>query len=148
LIRDGSFIPADGPPLIFLFAGSFFLKKVAKAYRVRMVTCLIRPEQLQELTSALSDQKLMMGMTVTDVRGFGRQMGSSGDTSPPDDRIIRYLPKLKLEILVRNKDSNQVMDAIVKCLRTGEIGDGKIIVYDAAHLMRIRTGEKGLSALY
>jgi nitrogen regulatory protein PII len=134
--------------LIFLFASGFFLKKVREAYAVKMVTCMIRPEQLNEVTCALAEKNLIMGMTVTEVRGFGRQRGDRDKNAQRDDQTIRYLPKLKLEILVPFKQAEQLIEAIVQVLRTGEIGDGKIVVYEAAHLMRVRTGEKGQYALH
>ena len=117
-----------------------------KTYKVRMITCVIRPEQLGEVTSALKREDLVMGMTVMDVRGFGRQRGDS-DGETPAEEVIRFLPKLKVEVLVRAWDVEHAMDIIADSLRTGGIGDGKIIVYDAASAMRIRTGEKGVYAL-
>ena len=125
----------------FLYAA---LARVRKKYRMRMITCVIRPEQLKDVTTALQNARLMTGMTVMDVRGFGRQKGgTASSTSEP----IRFLPKLKIETLVREPDLEQTMDVISNSLRTGQIGDGKIIVFKAVSTMRVRTGEKGLSAL-
>ena len=87
-----------------------------------------------------------MGMTVMDVRGFGRQKGAA-ETNGHVDEAIKFLPKLKLEILVRDWDMERAMDVIADTLRTGNIGDGKIVVYEAASAMRVRTGEKGVYAL-
>jgi nitrogen regulatory protein PII len=134
--------------MIFLFASGFFLKKVRESYAVKMVTCVIRPEQFIPLTTALDKQNLMLGMTVMDVRGFGRQRGDREHPLPGGDHEIRFLPKLKLEILVPFRQAERLIEAIAQTLRTGEIGDGKIVVYEAAHLMRVRTGEKGLSAIH
>jgi len=125
------------------------LTTVSKSYRVRMLTCVIRPEQLDDVTAALRREDLMMGMTIMDVRGYGRQKGDKGTNGArmPEDSV-RFLPKLKLEILVRDWDVEHVMDTIADTLRTGNIGDGKIVVFDASSTMRIRTGEKGIRAVY
>jgi len=121
------------------------LTTVKKTYSVKMVTCVIRPEQLNEVAAALKGQDLMMGMTVIDVRGFGRQRGETNGGS--SDETVKFLPKLKLEILVRDWDVDRAMDVIADTLRTGNIGDGKIVVYEAASAMRVRTGERGVYAL-
>jgi APA family basic amino acid/polyamine antiporter len=120
---------------------------VSKSYRVRMLTCIIRPEQLSDVTAALKRENLMMGMTVIDVRGFGRQRGDKG-TNGLNEEEVRFLPKLKLEILVRDWDVEHTMDTIADTLRTGNIGDGKIVVFDASSTMRVRTGEKGIRAVF
>jgi nitrogen regulatory protein P-II 1 len=120
------------------------LAQVGKKHRTRMISCVIRPEQLNVVTSALKKAHLMPGMTLTDVRGFGRQKGGA---EPSAKEPIRLLPKLKIEILVRELDVEATIDVIRNCLQTGQIGDGKIIVYKAVSSMRVRTGERGLSAL-
>src|ERR1019366_2723448 len=121
------------------------LSTVKKTYSVKMITCVIRPEQLNEVAAALKGQELMMGMTVMDVRGFGRQRGETNGSKEED--VLKFLPKLKLEILVRDWDVDRAMDLIADTLRTGNIGDGKIVVYEAASAMRVRTGERGVYAL-
>jgi nitrogen regulatory protein P-II 2 len=130
---------------MIFFAFTYAAAKARQEYYLRMVTCLIRPEQLDALTAELNRGDLMVGMTVSDVRGFGRQSGRLTPQEPDDQ--IQFQPKLKLEILVRRKDVDELEEAIVKTLRTGRIGDGKIVVYDAACVMRVRTGEKGRDAL-
>jgi APA family basic amino acid/polyamine antiporter len=122
------------------------LTTVQKTYRVRVVTCVIRPEQLGSVAAALKHEDLAVGMTVTDVRGFGRQRGEAEDESLHED-TIRFLPKVKVEILVRDWDINRTMDVIADAVRTGGIGDGKIFVLEASSAMRIRTGEVGVYAL-
>jgi nitrogen regulatory protein PII len=132
--------------MIFLAFG-LFAAKAREEYYLRMVTCMIRPEQLNELTAKLDQDDLMVGMTVSDVRGFGRQSGRQyTDPLFPDDKL-QFQPKLKLEILVRRRDVDRLVETIVNTVRTGRIGDGKIVVYDAACVMRVRTGEKGRDAL-
>ena len=86
----------------------------------------------------------MPGMTISDVRGFGRQRGGH---EPSADGSNRFLPKLKIEIMVKETDLEPTMDVISQSLHTGELGDGKIVVFNAVSTMRVRTGEKGLSAL-
>jgi nitrogen regulatory protein P-II 1 len=122
------------------------LSTVKKTYSVKMIACVIRPEQLNEVAQALKDQELMMGMTVSDVRGFGRQRGDV-EANGKIKEEIKFLPKIKLEILVRDWDVDRAMDVIADTLRTGNIGDGKIVVYEAASAMRVRTGERGVYAL-
>jgi nitrogen regulatory protein P-II 1 len=117
------------------------LARVRRKYRTRMITCVIRPEQLNDVTSALANAQLMTGMTITDVRGFGRQRG---DKEPSTNET---LPKLKIETLVRELDLEKTVKVVSDTLRTGQIGDGKIVVFKTSSTMRVRTGEKGLSAL-
>lgn len=123
------------------------LTSVQKSYRVRLVTCLIRPEQLGDVVSALRREDLIMGMTVIDVRGFGRQRGEKNEAIPGEEEMIRFLPKLKLEVIVKDWDVERTMSVISESARTGNIGDGKIIVLEATSAMRIRTGEKGVYAM-
>ena len=123
------------------------LTSIQKTYRVRVVTCVIRPEQLGDVASALKQEDLVVGMTVTDVRGFGRQRGEGENDDPLHEETIRFLPKVKIEVLVRDWDVNRTMKVIGDAVRTGNVGDGKIIVLEASSAMRIRTGEKGVYAL-
>jgi amino acid transporter len=141
--------------ICFIIAGAWavisvfyvLLTSVQKTYRVKVVTCVIRPEQLGDVAAALKREELVVGMTVTDVRGFGRQKGETEDDQPVHEETIRFQPKVKIEVLVRDWDVNKTMQVITSAVRTGNIGDGKIIVYDASSAMRIRTGEKGVYAL-
>ena len=121
------------------------ITSVKKHYSVRMISVVIRPEQLGEVTAALKNDELVMGMTISDVRGFGRQRGETNGGG--EIETIKFLPKLKLEILVRDWDVEHAMEIISGAVRTGEIGDGKIVVYSATSAMRIRTGERGVSAI-
>jgi nitrogen regulatory protein P-II 1 len=132
--------------MLFMAFG-FLAAQARQEYYLRMVTCVIRPEQLNELTAELDRGDLMVGMTVSDVRGFGRQNGQVDPAELSLECDFQYHPKLKLEILVRRKDVDHLVETIVKSVRTGRIGDGKIVVYDAACVMRVRTGEKGRDAL-
>ncbi len=140
--------------ICFVIAGAWALisllyvavTSLQKTYRVRLVTCVIRPEQLGDIVSALKQHNLVMGMTVTDVRGFGRQKGDTNGVASSED-TIRFLPKSKVEILVRDWDVDRTMEVITEATRTGGIGDGKIIVLEASSALRIRTGERGVYAL-
>jgi nitrogen regulatory protein P-II 1 len=86
------------------------------------------------------------GMTVTEVRGFGRQKGQK-ETYRGAEYRIDFVPKLKVEIVVPRETGERVIDAIVQAAQTGQIGDGKIFVYEIANTIRIRTGETGSAAL-
>jgi len=86
------------------------------------------------------------GMTVTEVRGFGRQKGQK-ETYRGAEYRIDFVPKLKIEIVVPNESGDKVVDTIVKAAQTGQIGDGKIFVYEVKDTVRIRTGETGQAAL-
>jgi amino acid transporter len=141
--------------ICFIIAGAWgilsvfyvLLTSVQKTYRVKVVTCVMRPEQLGDVAAALRRESLVVGMTVTDVRGFGRQHGETEADLPVHEDTIRFQPKVKIEVLVRDWDVNKTMQVISGAVRTGNIGDGKIIVFEASSAMRIRTGEKGVYAL-
>jgi nitrogen regulatory protein PII len=128
------------------------ISTMQRTYKLTMVTVVIRPEQLGEVAGALKKENLMMGMTVMDVRGFGRQKGDAdgngnGNGHSSGEETIKFLPKLKLEVLVKDWDVRRTMEVIGNSLRTGNVGDGKIVVFEASSAMRIRTGEKGVYAL-
>ena len=129
-----------------LLFGALYAAKVYREYQIRVVTCVIRPTQLDAVTAALRRANLMVGLTVLDVRGFGRQRGTLV-SEPPQEETFRFLPKLKLEILVKASDLSRTLNLLTTALRTGEIGDGKIVIYNAAAAMRVRTGEKGIWAI-
>ena len=112
---------------------------------MKMVTCIIRPDKLDAVTDAL-DKQHIVGMTVTDVRGFGRQKGQV-EHYRGEEYTIRFLPKVELEIVVQDEDVNTVLTTIRDAARTGSIGDGKAFVVGVDNAMRIRTGEQGTSAL-
>jgi len=109
-----------------------------------MVSAIIRPDSLDELVDALTGEGLLMGMTVTDVKGFGRQRGSrSGEAAEK----IKFLPKTRVEILVNDWDVPHVLEVMQKSLASGKFGDGKVWVLDADEALRIRTGETGVVAV-
>ena len=113
--------------------------------QMKMVTCIVRPEKLEPITSAL-DKLNIVGMTVTDVRGFGRQKGQV-EHYRGGEYTIRFINKVRLELVVQDEDVKKVMDAVSKVARTEKVGDGKIFVTPVDNALRIRTGEVGTSAL-
>ena len=112
---------------------------------MKQISCVIRPEKLDAVTDALGKEHVV-GMTVTDVRGFGRQKGKV-EHYRGEEYTIKFISKVKMEIVLQDQDVEKVMDAIAKAARTGNVGDGKIFVTDVTNALRIRTGEKGTSAL-
>ncbi len=112
---------------------------------MKMVTCIIRPDKLDAVTDAL-DKQHIVGMTVTDVRGFGRQKGQV-EHYRGGEYTIRFIPKVKIDLVVQDQDAEAAIATIGKVARTGNIGDGKIFVLEVKDAMRIRTGDKGVSAL-
>jgi nitrogen regulatory protein P-II 2 len=120
----------------------------SKAWGVRgmkLVTAIIKPFKLDEVRKAVSDVGVQ-GITVTEVRGFGRQRGHT-EIYRGAEYAIEFVPKTKIEIAVNDALLDQVIEAIVKSARTGKVGDGKIFVFDLTQVVRIRTGERDASAL-
>ena len=112
---------------------------------LHLVTAIIKPYKLDDVKSALRDAGVL-GMTVTEVKGFGRQGGKT-ETYRGAEYTIDFLPKVKLEIVCDAAESDKVVETIASAASTGKIGDGKIWVVDVAAITRIRTGERGADAL-
>ncbi|MBI3292352.1 MAG: P-II family nitrogen regulator [Elusimicrobia bacterium] len=112
---------------------------------MKLISAIIRPDKLDAVTDAL-DKQHIMGMTVSDVRGFGRQKGQV-EHYRGGEYTIRFIPKVKIDMVVQDEDVNKVMTTISGVARTGNVGDGKVFVLDVPNALRIRTGEKGTSAL-
>jgi nitrogen regulatory protein P-II 2 len=110
-----------------------------------MITAIIKPFMLDEVREALSEINVQ-GMTVTEVKGFGRQKGHT-ELYRGAEYVVDFLPPIKLEAAVDDAVVDQVIDAISGAARTGKIGDGKIFVADLNQVIRIRTGETGNDAL-
>jgi len=106
---------------------------------------IIKPFKLDEVKEALSEVGVQ-GITVTEVKGFGRQRGHT-ELYRGAEYVVDFLPKVKLEIIVKDDQVDQVVEAIATAAKTGRIGDGKIFVTDVNEVVRIRTGETGESAL-
>ena len=112
---------------------------------MKLVTAIIKPFKLEEVREALS-QLGVQGITVTEVKGFGRQKGHT-ELYRGAEYVIGFLPKVKLETAVDDDVVERVIEAIEQSARTGKIGDGKIFVADLEQVIRIRTGETGGAAL-
>ncbi len=112
---------------------------------MKKIEAVIKPFKLDEVREALSEVGVT-GLTVTEVKGFGRQKGHT-ELYRGAEYVVDFLPKVKVEVVVADKEMQNVLDAIVKAARTGKIGDGKIFVADCEHVLRIRTGETGESAV-
>jgi len=112
---------------------------------MKLITAIIKPFKLDEVREALSEINVQ-GMTVTEVKGFGRQKGHT-ELYRGAEYVVDFLPKIKIEAAVDDALVDQVIDAIQGAARTGKIGDGKIFVSDLNQVIRIRTGETGNDAL-
>ncbi len=112
---------------------------------MKLVIAIIKPFKLDEVREALT-QIGVTGMTVTEVKGFGRQKGQT-EIYRGAEYTVNFLPKVKLEAAVDDAVADQVVETIQKTASTGKIGDGKIFVLEVANVMRIRTGEQGPQAL-
>ena len=112
---------------------------------MKLITAIIKPFKMEEVRKALSDIGIQ-GLTVTEVKGFGRQKGHT-ELYRGAEYVVDFLPKTKLEVAVSADKVDEVMDTIISCARTGKIGDGKIFVTDLVQVLRIRTGDKDVAAL-
>ena len=141
--------------ICFLIAGAWglvslayvVLTSVKRSYSLKMVSAIIRPESLNILVNVLQDEDLILGMTVTKVKGFGRQKGRLDDGAEPINDKISFIPKVRVDLVVNDWDAPQVMEVMRDALFTGNVGDGKIFVADATDAMRVRTGERGVFAV-
>ena len=112
---------------------------------MKLVTAIIKPFKLDEVREALSGIGVQ-GITVTEVKGFGRQKGHT-ELYRGAEYVVDFLPKVKIEVVVDDPMADSVVDAIIKAARTGKIGDGKIFVQNIEQVIRIRTGETGPDAV-
>ncbi len=112
---------------------------------MKLIKCIIQPHKLDEVKEALADIKVQ-GMTVTEVKGFGRQKGHT-ELYRGTEYSVDFVPKAEIEIVVPDSMVKGAIDAVLKAARSGKVGDGKIFVLNAEESVRIRTGESGESAL-
>jgi nitrogen regulatory protein PII len=112
---------------------------------MKMVEAIVKPFKLDEVKEALTKIGIQ-GMTITEVKGFGRQKGHT-ELYRGAEYSVDFLPKVKIQVLVPDDKASQVVDTILQTARTGKIGDGKIFVTSAEEVIRIRTGEKGADAI-
>ena len=112
---------------------------------MKQITAVIKPFKLEEVREALAEVGVA-GLTVTEVRGFGRQKGHS-ELYRGAEYVVDFLPKVMVEVVVTEADVDRCVDAIVRAARTGKIGDGKIFVTPVERVVRIRTGEEDDAAI-
>ena len=112
---------------------------------MKLITAIIKPFKLDEVQAAVSDVGVR-GLTVTEVRGFGRQRGHT-ESYRGAEYVVEFVPKTKVEIAVGDELVEIVIEAIMKSAKTGKVGDGKIFVFDLEQVVRIRTGERDSSAI-
>ena len=112
---------------------------------MKQITAVIQPFKLEEVRESLADVGVS-GLTVTEVKGFGRQKGHT-ELYRGAEYVVDFLPKVKVEVVVKDEDVDRVVEAIVAAAKTGKIGDGKIFVTPVEQVIRIRTGETNESAV-
>ena len=112
---------------------------------MKLITAIIKPFKLDDVRSALSEIGVS-GMTVTEVKGFGRQRGHT-ELYRGAEYVVDFVPKTRVEVAVKNELVDQVVEAIVTAAKTGKVGDGKIFITDIQRVLRIRTGETDNAAL-
>ena len=112
---------------------------------MKQITAIIKPFKLEEVREALGDVGVT-GLTVTEVKGFGRQKGHT-ELYRGAEYVVDFLPKVMIEVVVGDGDVDRCVEAIVKAARTGKIGDGKIFVTPVERVVRIRTGEEDDAAI-
>ncbi len=112
---------------------------------LKKIEAIIRPFKLEEVKEALTEEGIK-GLTITEVRGYGRQKGHK-ETYRGSEYRIEFVPKIKIEVVVDSNKAEKIIDAILKTAKTGQVGDGKIFVYNVEDVIRIRTEESGKEAL-
>ena len=119
--------------------------KMHRCLKMKKIEAIIKPFKLDEVREALSELGIM-GLTATEVKGFGRQKGHT-ELYRGAEYVVDFLPKVKLDVVVTDEMVDKVIDSISKTAHTGKIGDGKIFVMNVDDAVRIRTGEKGDTAI-
>ncbi len=138
--------------IFFYIAGGWFLvwflylffTSTLKSHGMKMISVIIRPDSLENLADALNKEELVQGMTVSEVKGFGRTKGSKTDDSPAK---VKFLEKVRVDVVVNTWDVPHVIDVMKEILYTGNKGDGKIFVLETTEAVRVRTGESGIAAV-
>jgi len=135
--------------MLYKNAGTKYYEKINSSYRrnkeegrgMKMITAVIKHFKLDDVRKALTD-KGVQGMTLVEVKGFGRQKGHM-EVYRGVEYEVNFLPKVKLEVAVEDEQAEDIVSTIAEAAKTGEIGDGKIFIYNLEDVMRIRTGERG-----
>ena len=112
---------------------------------MKLIIAIVKPFKVDDVRNALSDIGVL-GITVTEVKGFGRQKGHT-ELYRGAEYVVDFLPKVKIELVVEDSQLDSAVEAIQKSAHTGRIGDGKIFIYDIEEAIRIRTGERGGDAI-
>jgi nitrogen regulatory protein P-II 2 len=112
---------------------------------MKLIMAIIKPHKLEELRDALA-RLGVQGLTATEAKGYGRQRGHT-EFYRGAEYTVNFVPKIRIEVAVKDSQVDQVAEAIVAAAKTGQIGDGKVFVFDLNHAIRIRTGEVGDDAL-
>jgi nitrogen regulatory protein P-II 1 len=112
---------------------------------MKKIEAIIRPFKLDEVKEALMEEGIR-GLTISEVRGYGRQKGHT-ETYRGSEYRIEFIPKIKIEVVVEDNKTEKIVDAILRTAKTGQVGDGKIFIYDVKDVIRIRTEESGQEAL-
>jgi nitrogen regulatory protein P-II 2 len=136
---------ADPTNSLIVFESCCLAQAVLAPRIMKLVTAIIKPFKLDEVRKAISDIGVQ-GMTVSEVRGFGRQRGHT-EIYRGAEYAVEFVPKTKLEIAVQDALVDQVIESIMKAAKTGKVGDGKIFVFELTQVVRIRTGERDASAI-
>jgi nitrogen regulatory protein P-II 1 len=122
-----------------------YQRSIQQGFAMKQITAIVKPFKLEEVREALG-QVGVTGLTVTEVKGFGRQKGHT-ELYRGAEYVVDFLPKVKLEVVVKDSDVDNCIEAIVKAAKTGKIGDGKIFVTAIEQVIRIRTGETNDAAV-
>lgn len=121
-----------------------FFTSILKSHGMKMISVIIRPDSLENLADALNKEALVNGMTVSEVKGYGRTKGSKTDDAPAK---VKFIDKIRVDVVVNVWDVPHVIEVMTDVLNTGNKGDGKIFVIDTSEAVRVRTGEHGISAV-
>jgi len=121
-----------------------FFTSILKSHGMKMISVIIRPDSLENLADALNKEELVNGMTVSEVKGFGRTKGSKTDDAPTK---VKFIDKIRVDVVVNIWDVPHVIEVMTDVLNTGNKGDGKIFVIDTSEAVRVRTGETGITAV-
>ena len=122
------------------------IKIAGGGFKMKKIEAIIRPTKFDEVVQGLSEAGITCGMTVTEVKGFGRQKGFL-EIYRGREYEIRFIPKLKIEIVLSDELVEKAISVIIEKAKTGEVGDGKIFIFNLEDAIRIRTGQRGKEAL-
>jgi nitrogen regulatory protein P-II 1 len=128
-----------------LSAVRFLSIRLKREEEMKLITAIVKPFTLEDIKASL-EQLGLLGMTVSEVQGYGRQKGHT-EVYRGAEYAVDFVPKVRVEVLVDDVDADKVLDSIVRAARTGKIGDGKVWVSPVETVVRVRTGERGAEAL-